>query len=60
MVGTSWFNFPLLEVRQLLPKEELFGGQRAVGACREENQSDQVEHDQRQCLKVVGNGTENR
>ncbi len=28
--GPSWFNFPLLEQRQLPPKEEVFGGQRSV------------------------------
>jgi hypothetical protein len=59
IVGPSCFTLPLLEQRQLLPKEEVFRHQRAVGACREQRQSDQVEHDQRQDPKAVCNGAEN-
>jgi len=56
IVGPPRFNLPLLKERQLLPQEEVFGGQRAAGALREESQSDQVEHNQRQCPKAVCNG----
>ena len=48
IAGPSWFNLPLLEERQLLPKEEVLRSQGTAGMRGEETQSDQVDHDQGQ------------
>jgi hypothetical protein len=60
IVGSSWFNFPLLEERQLFAKEELFGSQGAAGMRRKESQADQIDHDVRERLEAVSNGSEQR
>jgi hypothetical protein len=49
--GPSWFNLPFLEEGQLLAKEEILRSQGTAGMRREENQSDEVEHDQGQRRK---------
>ena len=45
IVGSSWFDFALLEERQLLAKEEVLGSQSATGMRRKESQADQIHHD---------------
>jgi hypothetical protein len=56
LVGPSWLNLALLEERQLVPEEEVLRSQGAARAPREDSQSDEVEHDQRQYPIAVHNG----
>ena len=41
----SWFDFPLLEERQLVPEEEILRGEGDVGTGREENDPTQLKQD---------------
>src|SRR4029077_10388222 len=42
IVGSSWFDFALLEQRQLFAKEEVLRSQSATGMRRKESQADQI------------------
>ena len=60
VVGPSWLNLPLLKQRQLFPEKKVLCGQSAAGMRHEESQSDEVQHDERQCSKAVCNGAAER
>ena len=60
IVGSSRFDFALLEERHLFAKEEVLGSQSATGMRRKENQADQINHDRRDCSEAVCNGSDQR
>ena len=60
IVGSSWFDLALLEERQLFAKEEVLRSQGATGMGRKESQTDQINHDRRDCSEAVCNGSDHR
>ena len=60
IVGSSWFDFALLEERQLFAKEEVLGSQSAAGMRRKESQADQINHDRTDRSEAVCHGSDQR